>query len=315
MKQPEYSPLEALERIKLMMKYDMSKTLNENKEVISEQPSPGAVAATTAGLGAGALGAGALGAATTAATGLSGTAALTAGAGAVLSAPILLPAAAAAAAAYGLYKLVDWMANKDYGKDGFIQIMSVCKAPGASKLVPKMSKSEIRDLAYQIEDAKGSWNDDEDAIVSVFQKVESIADLCSLDKKVTGGLVKFLDDLTDSPSEWKMFTRPIAGMIEDTEIILPDEEPKKTGGTKTTKYKVCSGTYTQGCYSEVIKQVQGCLGGLVTDGKFGPKTNEKLKSAGFSSGFSDNDVDKICDKTDIDTDVSGEEIVINQNEI
>jgi hypothetical protein len=30
MKQPEYSPLEALERIKLMMKYDMSKTLNEN---------------------------------------------------------------------------------------------------------------------------------------------------------------------------------------------------------------------------------------------------------------------------------------------
>jgi hypothetical protein len=36
MKQPEYSPLEALERIKLMMKYDMSKTLNENKEVIKE---------------------------------------------------------------------------------------------------------------------------------------------------------------------------------------------------------------------------------------------------------------------------------------
>ena len=36
MKQPEYSPLEALERIKLMMKYDMSKTLNENKQVIKE---------------------------------------------------------------------------------------------------------------------------------------------------------------------------------------------------------------------------------------------------------------------------------------
>ena len=296
MKQPEYSPLEALERIKLMMKYDMSKTLNENKKVIKEQPSPGAVGATTVGLGAGALAAGASAAATTAAAGLTGTAALTAGAGAVLSAPILLPAAAAAA--YGLYKLVDWMANKDYGKDGFIQIMSVCKAPGASKLVPKMSKSEIRDLAYQIEDAKGSWNDDEDAIVSVFQKVESIADLCALDKKVTSGLVQFLDDLTDSPDEWKMFTRPIAGMIEDTEIILTDEEPKKTGGSKTTKYKVCSGTYTQGCYSDAIKKVQGCLGGLVADGKFGPKTNEKLKAAGFSSGFSDNDVDKICNKPD-----------------
>jgi hypothetical protein len=292
------------------MKYDMSKTLNENKQVIKEQPSPEAVASMTAGAALGSV------IPVSAAVGtLTGGAALSAGAASLLTLPVLLPAAAAAAAAYGLYELGNWMANKDYGKDGFIQIMSVCKASGASKLVPKMSKSEIRDLAYQIEDAKGSWNDDEDAIVSVFQKVESIADLCSLDKKVTGGLVKFLDDLTDSPSEWKMFTRPIAGMIEDTEIILPDEEPKKTGGTKTTKYKVCSGTYTQGCYSEVIKQVQGCLGGLVTDGKFGPKTNEKLKSAGFSSGFSDNDVDKICDKTDIDTDVSGEEIVINQNEI
>jgi hypothetical protein len=34
MKQPIYSPQEALERVKLMMKYDMSKTLNENKESI-----------------------------------------------------------------------------------------------------------------------------------------------------------------------------------------------------------------------------------------------------------------------------------------
>jgi hypothetical protein len=37
MKQPKYSPQEALERIKLMMNYDSSKTLNENKEVLSEQ--------------------------------------------------------------------------------------------------------------------------------------------------------------------------------------------------------------------------------------------------------------------------------------
>ena len=49
MKQPEYSPLEALERIKLMMKYDMSKTLNENKEVISEQYTAPAVAAAATG--------------------------------------------------------------------------------------------------------------------------------------------------------------------------------------------------------------------------------------------------------------------------
>ena len=37
MVQPQYSPQEALERVKLMMSYDMSKTLNENRELLSEQ--------------------------------------------------------------------------------------------------------------------------------------------------------------------------------------------------------------------------------------------------------------------------------------
>ncbi len=37
MVQPQYSPGEALNRVKLMMGYDSSKTLNENKRVIFEQ--------------------------------------------------------------------------------------------------------------------------------------------------------------------------------------------------------------------------------------------------------------------------------------
>ena len=37
MVQPQYSPQESLERVKLMMKYDTSKTLNENKKSIKEQ--------------------------------------------------------------------------------------------------------------------------------------------------------------------------------------------------------------------------------------------------------------------------------------
>lgn len=36
MVQPKYSPQEALERVKLMMKYNSSKTLNENKSIIFE---------------------------------------------------------------------------------------------------------------------------------------------------------------------------------------------------------------------------------------------------------------------------------------
>ena len=42
MVQPQYSPQEALERVKLMMKYDTSKTLNENREIIFEQDTTGA---------------------------------------------------------------------------------------------------------------------------------------------------------------------------------------------------------------------------------------------------------------------------------
>jgi len=316
MVQPKYSPEEALEKMKLMMKYDSSKTLNENRQIISEQPSPGEVGAVTGGaLTGGALAGGAAAAAN--AAGLAGgagtLAGLSAGGGALLSVGILGPAAVGAVAAYGLYKLVDWMVNGDKGKDGFAQVISVCQAPGVSKLVPKMSKSEIRTLAFQIEDAKGNWNDDEDAIVSTLQKVESIPDLCALDKKVTGGLLKFLDDLTDSPDEWKMFTRPLAGMIEDTEIVLTPEEQKKTdGGNSGGGYKSCSGTYSKGCKSDVIAKVQGCLG-LVTDGKFGPKTQAALSGKGFTT-FTDADVTKICEKAVVEPEISGEEERINGND-
>jgi hypothetical protein len=40
MVQPKYNPQEALERVKLMMNYDLSKTSTENKKVIEEQTQP-----------------------------------------------------------------------------------------------------------------------------------------------------------------------------------------------------------------------------------------------------------------------------------
>lgn len=288
MVQPKYSPEEALERVKLMMKYDISKTLNENKQTISEQTAGNVLDPAT-------LGAGVAGAA------LGG---MYAGAAAGTAAFPIAGTAIGAIAGLGLGALTGWLANKDYGKSGFEKVISVCKAPGASKLVPKMSKSEIRTLAYQIEDSKGQWNDDEDAIASVLQKIESVADLCALDKKVTGGLLEFLDNLTDSPDEWKMFTRPLAGMIEDTEVELTPEEQEKVKKGKALigkrrrdvsgGYKPCTGTYKFGCKSEVIRKVQGCLG-VVPDTKFGKNTLAALQAKGFTS-FTDADVDKICNK-------------------
>jgi hypothetical protein len=307
MVQPKYSPEEALQRIKLMMEYDSSKTLDENKKVISEQVDP--TSATLGTLGAG--------------TGFVAGTAFAAGAAAGTTVFPVVGTAIGALVGLGLGALGNWIDNKDKGREAFGELMKACSATGASKLVPKMSKSDIRNLAYSIEDAKGDWNDDEDAIVATLQKVESIADLCALDKKVTGGLFKFLDDLTDSPDEWKMFTRPIAGMIEDSEIVLTPEEQKKTGtrggnsggggGSKTGGYKPCTGTYKKGCKSDVIAKVQGCLS-LVTDGKFGPKTQAALSAKGFET-FTDADVAKICQSkpTEVEPEISGEEQRISGN--
>ena len=294
MVQPKYSPEEALQRIKLMMEYDSSKTLDENKEMISEQSANqvvggvgGGLLATGAGAGAAATLAGVLGA-----TG---------------SAVPIVGNAAGIIIGYGLGTLIDWAANHDYGEEGFRQVMTACSAKGVDKLVPKLSKADVRQIAYSIEDAKGQWNDDEDAIASALAKIPTIADLCAVDKKIAGGLAEFLDNLTDSPDEWKMFTRPLAGMIEDTEIVLTPEEQKKSKGIpgdagparkKTGGYKSCSGTYSYGCKSNAIAEVQGCLG-LTTDGKFGPKTKSALSGKGFTT-FTDKDITKICSTTTIE---------------
>jgi hypothetical protein len=94
---------------------------------------------------------------------------------------------------------------------------------------------------------------------------------------------------------------------------VPTDGGNTGGGNTGGGYKDCSGTYTFGCKSEAIRKVQGCLGGLTTDGKFGPNTQKALKAKGFDS-FTDADVDKICGIDSIeDTDVQDvEEPRLNQ---
>jgi hypothetical protein len=90
-------------------------------------------------------------------------------------------------------------------------------------------------------------------------------------------------------------------------------------------YSDCSGTYSYHCKSKAIATVQDCLGGLVIDGKFGPKTRAALEKIGFTS-FTDEDVDEICrnyegsnTSTDDDSDIElgnisskGQELLDNE---
>jgi hypothetical protein len=291
---------EALERALLLMKYDSKKTLTENKQTIFEQPD----SVTNLGsVGLGAIGAG---------TGFVAGSAVATGAAMGTTVFPVVGTAVGALLGLGLGALGYWMSNKDRGADGFKQIMEGCNTKEYTKLVPQLSKSEIRSIAYSIEDSKGTWDDDEDMIIAELQKIPTVADLCAVNMKIPGGLYKFLDDLTDDPAEWKLFLRPITGMIEDTEMALTPAEQekadvdvkdgKKGGGSSAANimsYKLCTGKYVEGCKSPRIKELQNCLGTSYTgrnDIYFGKLTQAALKANGYENGVTDADIDKICNK-------------------
>jgi hypothetical protein len=87
---------------------------------------------------------------------------------------------------------------------------------------------------------------------------------------------------------------------DEPPIVDPEEEttpsPTPTPAPGTSRYRNCSGTYKKGCKTQptgAIGQVQACLG-LVQDGKFWDKTQTALDSKGFTNGFTDADIAKIC---------------------
>ena len=251
---PQYSPQEALERVKLMMKYDTSKTLNENVESI-KQPINEIVFALPA-------------------------------------VPWLLAGGASVLAGIGT-----WIYNTQGGGDSFTKTKAFFA--GCSKnmkdLKPTVDKSTYRGAADSIYSAIEGFGTNKDAIKAALNSMPTVADLCALNSWYATQYGDLYDDL-DSDIDGTDFTKyvwsAIAPKIADAEDDL--SQAKTDGGKTGSGYKACTGTYSMGCTSEAVKQVQSCLG-LVADGKYGPKTNVKLKEIGFNS-FQDADIDKICNK-------------------
>lgn len=270
MVQPQYSPQEVLDRIKLMMKYDTSKTLNENVETIKQ---PVNEIAPLLGFIPMAL-------------------------------PWLIGYGTAAVAGVST-----WIYNVQGGGDAFSKTQTFLQGCSSldKNLKPTQSKGDHREAADSIYNAIQGIGTDEDAIKGAISSMETVADLCAMAKyynKVYGDLYDDLDSDLDGESFRQYVWSAIAPIVDDAEEDLAkskeegggkEEGGKKTGGggSKTGGgYKDCAGSYSKGCKSEAIKKVQGCLG-LVQDGKFGPKTEAALKSKGFTS-FTDAEVDKIC---------------------
>lgn len=341
MTQPKYSPQEALERVKLMMKYDTSKTLTENKSIINEQEI-GTKTAIGAGIGAGAgLGAAALGAGTLAG-GSVGTGAMAvgaafpgvaAGSGAALA---LGSAVIGGAAALALVPLVVWWMDKDNAKPKVQRMIQYCvsDATKIAKVPRGVDDKEIRNLSDSLYDAMKGAGTTEKKVYAAFQSIKTASDFCALVNRFGrdyGDLMEWLDDDFDQTSEWEQIFRPIRDAVEDTLLTIKDDEIEKSckenpnqekckvstgrkgGGSK---YKSCSGTYTLNCKSPKIGEVQACLGGLKVDNAFGPLTLSKLKEKGFGESFTDADVSKICSKSEPNKpEISGEIGYISAEEL
>jgi hypothetical protein len=280
MVQPQYSPQEALDRIKLMMKYDTSKTLNENVETIKQPVNEALPLVPLVGAGISWL------------AGILGTSSVVAG----------------TAAAGSLAGIGTWIYNTQGGTDAFSKTQTFFQGCSSldSKLKPTQNKSAHREAADKIYNAIEGFGTTLGDIKSAISSMESVADLCAMYKyynKTYGDLYDDLDSDIDGEDFRKYVWSAIAPIVDDAAEDLEDgkkEDGKKTddgkkkvgGGGGGTGYKPCSGTYSFGCKSDVIAKVQACIG-TTADGKFGPKTKAALTSKGFSS-FTDADVEKIC---------------------
>ena len=322
---------DALKRVLLMMKYDAKKTLTENIEEfksVNEDTADVAIGSTAVGAGLGAAAMGGAAAANVATTTALGGAAYSAvGVGTALGATSVTGAAAlggavvTGGAALLVLPLVYWLMTKDTGANKVKKMFEMCSTDAAkiAKLPRKLGETDLRSITDDIDDAinEKTWGfmagTDEEKLFGAFKKLESgtASDFCALityynAHSDSGDLFDDLDSDIDAEEEWKQIYRPIRNCVEDSLKQIgedtikdcktnPDQAKckKVVPNPKKSTYKDCKGTYTQGCKSDVIRKVQGCLN-VKPDGAFGPKTQGALESKGFKNGFTDADVDKLC---------------------
>lgn len=340
MKQPKYSPQEALERVKLMMKYDMSKTLNENKESIKSSLKEFKDNIDTA-------------------TEKSVQKILNS----CSSRPEAEGTLDAASIASAFNRSFEYWGGTDdslWKKQASIMIKGnmddLCNVKKefedagygdfAEALVDELDDEELAELMQTFTSMK--YKSDKMAKLAVasteqyninwFQKqfpciFQSDGNVDSQVRKNQNNYVYILIKGT-SGNQYQVFSdgrikkmdgtstgKKISCQGSKVSFISESTEKKKlseqiddsaltgTGGTPTPPrpprpprpnrpiYRECTSIYKKGCKTGItgaIGKVQSCLG-LVSDGIYGPKTNEKLKELGYNT-FQDSDIEKICKK-------------------
>ena len=319
---PKYNPEEALQRVKLMMKYDSSKTLTENVNEISNKtkiteaftgpgyylngvkqvftgtiPAGAKFAETAAALGTGTA------AAETAAVGGIGAAGEAIGYGLAAAAPWVLGAAAVAGLGYWLYDSVN---NGMPTADKVKSFLNSCSTQNKN-LKQTVSDSVIITAAENINNAIEGIGTDEDAIKTSIESMPTVADLCSLNTKYNsryGDLFEDIDGDIDG-TDWKIYVwAPMQTIIEKSA-----QEIKKTGagtgaGSGKSKYTICDETFPikMYCKNSTVTRVQGCLG-IKQDGAFGPITSQALVAKGVDGqSITKDSLNKVCGSDTTSTD-------------
>lgn len=292
---PKYSPEEALQRVKLMMKYDTSKTLNENKskvenyiterkpEAIGKKVPPPTNFVSDEDL-MGQTGA------------LANYIQTVGGSYNILDVLGIRPADLIMGRRKGVKGAVDAL-------DGWVDINDLAYISTLLKAlegkcyyddVDEKNKSATeRFLELYSEDESG------DDLKSDIQGVGT-STLRTGAEKLKKQILKQIDS-------------NIAKGCSSSPKPHPEPDPRPRPGSK---YKPCTGTYKLYCIAPAIGKVQACLGGLTVDNKFGPNTEGKLKEKGFTT-FTDADVDKICSgkKPEEKPEIEGEISQFKQDEL
>ena len=134
-------------------------------------------------------------------------------------------------------------------------------------------------------------------------KIEKVTDSEEA-QKVKDEVEKFKEKVSGAAQEikWKelqilakrkvnQFTEKAQGWKEkNADLDTPDE----TRDYLWTHFEPCRGFNQNGCKSESIKKVQGCLG-LTQSGNFDETLYNALGPYGWQNGFNDSDVNRVCD--------------------
>jgi hypothetical protein len=263
MVQPKHNPQEALERMKLMMKYDSSKTLTENVEIIKEEKQQ-----------------------------LNEFAPL-----------VILGWVAGVAAVGGVASWIDSVRGGGDSFTNTENFFKRCgtELKGTSPQLSKAEHQKAADTIYENSVGQswyqGAGSGNEEAIKNALLSMQTPTDLCALNSQFYNTYNRSLYDSLDSEIDGEDFTKyvwvPIKRILEKAQeeleglnntsgsTVTPNPNPNPA--PKTSQYTNCPDTFpiAKFCKNGTIRQIQGCLG-IKADGAFGPQTEAALVAKGLS---------------------------------